>query len=287
MLWLREETDREAHPRWPEKGRRIGFRAERRRVSAETVLKSKFPADVVDALLHAYREIEGNYALRKWKASELDAGHFVEAARRIVEHALTSKHTPIGTSLPSFNDKTLQSYENAVGDQAYRILIPRALKAVYNIRNKRGVGHVAGVSPNEMDATYILYTVKWVLAELVRLASGLSVPQTQSLVDEIVERRLSILWKESSVTKVLDASMRAIDQILVYLYDSSPQTQESLQQQIEYKNAAKFREMLNQLHRKKLIYHQHDGICLITPTGVVAAERIISKSTARLAELLK
>lgn len=256
-------------------------------MSAETVLKSKFPANVVDALLHAYREIEGNYALRKWKASELDAGYFVEAARRMVEHALTGNHTPIGTSLPPFNDKTLQSYENAAGDEAHRILIPRALKAVYNIRNKRGVGHVAGVSPNEMDATYILYTVKWVLAELVRLASGLSVPQTQSLVDEIVERRLSILWKESSVTKVLDASMRAVDQILVYLYDSSPQTHESLQQQIEYKNSAKFREMLKQLHRKKLIYYQHDGICLITPTGVVAAERIISKSTARLAEVLK
>src|ERR1041385_8521434 len=126
-------------------------------MSIESILKAGHPSDVVDALLTAYKEIESNYALRKWKASELDSGHFVEASRRLIENSLFGNYTPIGQSLPNFNDTVITRYENAAGDESYRILIPRVLKAIYNIRNKRGVGHVGPVSPNEMDSTLILY----------------------------------------------------------------------------------------------------------------------------------
>src|SRR5688572_15929335 len=133
-------------------------------MNVEVILKGKFPADVVDAVLAAYKEIESNFALRKWKASELDAGHFVEAARRIVDHALTGSHIPIGKKLADFSDAELKRYEQQVGDESYRMLIPRILKSVYNIRNKRGIGHLGSISANEMDATYIMYSAKWVLA---------------------------------------------------------------------------------------------------------------------------
>lgn len=247
-------------------------------MSAEQVLKARFPSDVVDALLSAYREIESNFALKRWKASELDAGHFVEAARRMLEHVLTGSHTPIAAPISKFTDQVLKAYEQAQGDESYRMLIPRALKAIYNIRNKRGVGHIAGVSPNEMDATYILYTVKWVLAEFVRLSSGLSVPDTQKIVDALVERRLSVLWKEGDVTRVLDTKMRAVDQILVLLYDRSPQSVEELRAAVEYKNATKFKQLVKELHRKRHLYRQPDDLCVISPTGLAAAERLLQKA---------
>jgi hypothetical protein len=62
-------------------------------MSVADILNLALPNDLVDALLAAYKEIETNYVQRKWKASELDAGHFVEAARRIVEHRLFTNHT--------------------------------------------------------------------------------------------------------------------------------------------------------------------------------------------------
>src|SRR2546425_8270199 len=148
-------------------------------MSVESILKASHPPDVVDALLEAYKEIESNYALRKWKTSELDSGHFVEAARRLLENVLLGAYTPIGQSLPKFNDGVLAQYEKGAGHESFRILIPRVLKAIYNIRNKRGVGHVGPVSPNEIDSTLILYSAKWVLAELVRLASGFSPADVQ------------------------------------------------------------------------------------------------------------
>jgi len=244
-------------------------------MTAETILKKSFPADVVAALLEAYREIEGNYALRKWKASELDAGHFVEASRRMIEHVLFGRCTPIGTNLPNFSDAELKKYELASGDESYRQLIPRALKAIFNIRNKRGIGHLGLVSANEMDATFILYTVKWVLAEFVRLASGLSVEQTQKMIDEIVARRLSVLWKHNDVTRVLANHLQARDQVLILLYDTNSQAEETLRASVEYKNETNFRKILGRLHRERLIEFTKGKPIHISAKGVRRTEEIL------------
>ena len=159
-------------------------------MTIEAALKAKYSVDVCDALLEAYREIEENFSLQKWKATELDAGHFVEAARRLIEQELFGNCTPIGKSLPAFSDAELKRYENAQGDESLRMLIPRVLKSIFNIRNKRGIGHLGTISANEMDSTLIIYNVKWVLAEFVRLATGTNPSATQQMIDSIVERRV-------------------------------------------------------------------------------------------------
>lgn len=241
------------------------------------ILKNGFGAAIADAILDAYQEIERNYVLRKWKTSELDAGHFVEAVRRALDLELSGTYKAFNKSLPPFNDNTLKAYEQATGDQSYRLLIPRSLKSVYNIRNKRGVAHISDVNPNEMDATFILYTVKWVLAELLRLNSDLPIDQTQALLDKVVERQCSLIWKEGNITWVLAPGMKAREQVLILLYDISPRTDTELQDITEYSNATNLKKILKRLHTQKLIYYYDDGNCRLSPNGVPVAEEIIRK----------
>jgi hypothetical protein len=244
-----------------------------------TILKTAYPADVVDALLAAYTEIESNYALGKWKASELDAGHFVEAARRMLESKLFGAHTAIGTDLPKLTDKEMVRYENGTGDDAFRILIPRVLRSVYGIRSKRGIAHVGAVSPNEMDATLILYSTKWVLAEFLRKTSGMSVAETQKAVDTIIERRLSVLWKHNGLTRVL-SDIGTREQVLVLLYDENGQSIDKLRSAVEYSNVTNFRKIVRRLHSARLLEHAADGTCTISPKGIGAAEEIIREIDA-------
>jgi hypothetical protein len=242
---------------------------------ADDILNAKYPADLAAALIDSYREIESTYVLRKWKVSELDSGHFVETARRVLELELTGSYTKMADQLSKFTDGVLKQYENSVGDDSYRLLIPRALKSIYNIRNKRGVGHVGGVSPNEMDATYILYTAKWVLAEIVRLASGASTEDTQNAVDEIVERTVSMIWKHGDVTRILDTNLSARSQVLILLCDASPQAETKLRRSTEYKNSTDFRKILRKLHAERLIEYAAGGDCVLSPTGILAAEQLL------------
>lgn len=245
------------------------------------ILTAASDATLAAELLKAYGEVIENFALRKWKYSELETGHFVESARRFIELKLFGRYTPIGQNLPSFNDPELQRYQNVTGDESYRVIIPRVLFSVFTIRNKRGVGHVGPVSPNEMDATFALSGTKWTLAELVRLNSNLPISETLELISRIVERRLDLLWKDGDTVRILDHKMPAPDKVLVHLYDKSPQTRAELQAAIEYKNSSDFLKVLKRLHATRHTDLSADGTCKITTKGILAAEEIVRASAAK------
>jgi hypothetical protein len=244
-------------------------------IDLEAELKVAYPDELAESVIRAYREIESNFALKKWKISELDAGHFVEGVRRIIEHTLYGAYTPLTKSLSPFSDTELKRYEQANGSDEFRILIPRVLRSIYGIRNKRGVGHLGSVSPNEIDATLILFSAKWVLAELFRLASGLPSDEASAAVEQVITRRLSVLWKHEGLTRVLDSSIPARNQVLVLLYDENGQAEEDLRKVIEYRDKAKFRRILRLLHRNRLLELRSDSKCLITPKGILSAEGIL------------
>lgn len=244
-------------------------------MKAFDILNISYGKSIAKNIFNAYKEIGENYVLEKWKPSELDAGHFVESVRRLLEFELTGTHTPFKKKLPLFNDKALTFYENQSGHESYRLLIPRVLKSIYNLRNKRGVAHITDISPNEMDATIILYSVKWILAEIVRLNSKLSIEETQSMIDSIIEREIPLIFKDKNITKVLNVKIRAKDQVLLLLFDNSPQKIENLRASIEYSNRSGFNAIIKNLHKLKLIHCSKDQKCLILPPGLNAAEEII------------
>lgn len=230
---------------------------------------------LANLIVDSYKEVERNYFLKQWKTSELDAGHFVEAIRRFIELRLTGAYTPIGKGLPPLNDKTLQQYASASGDDSYRIHIPRILLAIYGIRNKRGVGHVAQISPNYLDATFIIASVKWVLAELIRLNSTLTLDETSKVVDHIVDRDVEGVWESGDITRILVDGLSIKEQILFVLFSTGIDSEKRLVHVIEPKDKAYFRKLLRQLHDGRFIEYRADGMCVLSPKGKVAAEKII------------
>lgn len=226
-------------------------------------------------IVDSYKEVERNYFVKQWKTSELDAGHFVEAVRRFIELRLTGAYTPIGKGLSPLNDKTLQDYANASGEDSYRIHIPRILLAIYGIRNKRGVGHVAQIQPNYLDATFIIASVKWVLAEFIRLNSALSLDETSKIVDHIVDRDVEGVWEQGDITRILVDGLSIKEQILFLMFSTGIDNEERLRDTIEAKDKAYFRRLLRQLHDSRLIEYRADGMCVLSPKGKVAAEKIV------------
>ena len=134
--------------------------------------KTIFPIDLVDALIDCFAEIKTNYILEKWEPSELNGGKFVEVAIRILQFTcFGGKYTPIGISIGN-TFAELQRIERipATIHDSYRLHIPRCLGAIYNIRNRRGVGHLSGdINANKADALIVITISEWILAELYRL----------------------------------------------------------------------------------------------------------------------
>lgn len=241
----------------------------------KNILQRSSDSILAENIVSSYMEIEKDFIKKNWKVSELDAGHFVEATRRFIELQLFGHYTPIGTSLPNFNDVVLKLYEKASGNESYRILIPRTLYSIYTIRNKRGVGHLGLVKPNLIDATLIFQAVKWILAELVRLNSEVDIIETNKLITQITQRQLDILWKYDGVTRILKKNLRVDKKILILLYDSSPQNKNILQSNIKYVNTHNFNKELKKLDAKILIEFKDGKTCYITSLGENEAENIL------------
>ncbi|GAB3369922.1 hypothetical protein [Massilia agri] len=245
----------------------------------KAILLADHPQEIVEHTVTSYQEVAGNFRLEKWKTSELDAGHFVESVRRLIENKLFGSFTAFNTAISSFNQGVLNKYEAAQGGEEYRILIPRVLFAMYCIRNKRGVGHISTISPNKLDATFILHSAKWVLAELIRLSSKNSPAEAIQLVDNILERQVDLIWEDDETFMVLDKKLKTSDKILLVLYKQDRLSADELRAKVDYKNKSAFTKIIRGQQKEKAIAITAEGICKLSPLGVMLAEEIINKSS--------
>lgn len=237
------------------------------------MLQAAFGLDLTHGILETFQDLLNAYSIGSWKLSGLDAGHFVEAVRRAIEFELFAISASTSAPVSRFTEQVLKNYEGVVGkDESLRILIPRVLYSMYTIRNKRGVGHQGVVSPNAMDASLVIHSAKWVLAELVRLKSNLQPGQTQQLVDSITQRELPVVWKTGHIIRVLNPRIKTRDQVLLLLLSEGSMHEKELLSVTEYVHATRFRSLLVELHKERLIeYDKGTGNCQLSPTGVLAA----------------
>jgi hypothetical protein len=136
-------------------------------------LKRRFDPKLIDELLAAYRDAKRNFYLGGLRLSAVEGGRFCEAAFRMLEQAAGGTFTPINIQINS--EKIIATVAQSKAPDAIRIHIPRALRVVYDIRNKRDAAHLAeGIDPNQQDATFVAGTLDWILAEFVRLYHAIS-----------------------------------------------------------------------------------------------------------------
>jgi len=128
-----------------------------------------------------------------------------------------------------------------------------------------------------MDSTIIIYSVKWVLAELVRLNSSLTISETQKLINTIIERKIDLIWKDNGIIRILNNKIKTEEKILILLFDDSPQSESQLLKSSNYSNSTKFNRILKKLDDSVLINYEN-GNCTISPSGILEAEKIIIKA---------
>jgi hypothetical protein len=243
-------------------------------------LLNSLPSGLRDPLIAALNEVCRNYAERRWEPSELNGGKLVEIVYTIIDGALDGKFVSKPTKPKNVVDacRALEKYpedKTRVGDRSLRILIPRMLVALYEIRSNRGVGHAGGdVDPNFMDATVVHTMSRWIVGDIIRVFHNVSIADAQNAVDLLIERKLPIIWEIESTRRVLP-SVNTPDEVLLLLYaEASWVSVASLLEWTEYRNASDFRtKVLTTLHTKRLVEYERDnGRAHITSAGIKFVE---------------
>jgi len=236
--------------------------------------------------LSAYREIVTNYREHRWEPSELNGGKLCEAVFTIVEGYLNGgSYAPRARKPGRFPQACLgleQKHASVPNSRSPRILVPRVMVGLYDIRNNRGVGHSGSdVDPNRIDARFVLYASKWLVAEVIRLLHTLNTEEATAVVDALVEREVPWVWSEEDKKRLLRLGMTWKQQTLVMLLTETNEVAEAdLLGWLEHPSLASFRkDVLRPLHKLRQIEYDVDRRTVrLLPPGVAAAEALLAET---------
>ncbi|WP_370894554.1 hypothetical protein [Janibacter sp. GXQ6167] len=209
----------------------------------------------------------------------IEGGRFTEAVLRILEWDAKGHPTALGDSKFKADQVIKQLESIATATDSIRLHIPRALRVIYAIRNKRDTGHLTdGIDPNIQDATLVIAVMDWVMAELVRLYHSASPAEAQALIEELVTREVPMIEVFNGKPRILK-DLRASEHVLVLLYWSGRLgvSMDALSEWVPTGMRTNLRRTVNQLHAKHMV-HFEDNVVRLTMLG---ARHVIDKKLIR------
>lgn len=155
------------------------------------LVSKHFATKYVNSAVGHYQGMVDEFQLGSWENSIAKGGKLVEAVLKALwdfvgETVPTGKHFKAGTIIDGLGNKP------ATFDDTVRLTIPRACRLVYDVASNRGGRHDAGeVDPNEMDASLVVATASWILAEMLRFSQKgvMAVGEVVSLIGSLNQRK--------------------------------------------------------------------------------------------------
>lgn len=242
------------------------------RGAIEAQLASTLDAKLVKELLDAHAEAKRNFYLGGLRLSAVEGGRFCEASFRLLQDITEGKHTALNKTLPRTDDLILKlsNCDSSKFNDAVRLHIPRSLRLVYDIRNKRDTAHLSdGIDPNLQDATLVVTVIDWVLAELIRLYHNVPANTASKMVDGIVKRVAPVVQDFNGFLKILNPKLGVSDHCVVLLYQRGEDgaTYEELEKWARPPMRANLKRALDTLVDKKDYAHFDGSRYMITRRG--------------------
>ena len=240
------------------------------------VLKTRFPSNLVDELADCYSEQKRNFFLGNHRPNEIEGGRFSEAAFRLLEHFASLPATPLGTQINTDGlIRNLQQLSSTTFNDSVRLHIPRTLRVIYDIRNKRDVAHLAdGIDPNLQDSSFVFSALDWVLAEFIRISGGTTPDEAFQLVKAITVHSIPAIEDFGGCLKTLKPSLGPIDRLLLLLYhrNTDGATFDQLKNWLKPSQRNNAKRDLNKLEHERDFITFQNGKYFMTRLGILEVQ---------------
>ena len=162
--------------------------------------------------------------------------------------------------------------ENTPLPDGLRICAARAARAMYAFRNKRNIAHKNDVDTNTHDLAFIHQGAAWISAELLRLATGVSMEEAGELI-ELVQTPVGTLIEEIDGARLVHAEVPVRTEILILLHSYYPAAVpvDSVIKDLSRQKVGTVRNRLRALHMQKLIHGNTKAGYRLTRSGLAAA----------------
>jgi hypothetical protein len=206
--------------------------------------------DLAQHLAEHFVNIRRDLATRTLERSS--PGKFVETFVQCLQHIATGKYD----GKPDVDGYLSQKVENATQlPEGLRICGARIARAMYALRNKRSIAHKNEIDPNTFDLAFVHEGAAWIMAELFRMASGLTMQEAGELID-LVQAPVGTLVEEIDGTRLVHADLTIEGEILVLLHSQHPQPVpvKNIEESLKARSTKSVRNRLGEMKLNKLIH---------------------------------
>lgn len=153
------------------------------------LLKDRFAAQHVDSAVQHFGRMVDDFRKGDWEDAAAKGGKFIEAALKCL-------WVHVGEAVPSGRDFSAGTIMDRLPSKSafpdtVRLTIPRGCRFAYEIASNRGARHDATeIDANEMDASVVLSSCAWILAEMVRYSQrGSDLAHAKTVVAGVMRKR--------------------------------------------------------------------------------------------------
>jgi hypothetical protein len=242
----------------------------------EGALATTIPADLAVELVSDFLQIRQDYATKT--LGRAAPGKFVETLVQCLQHMARGAHEQ-NPKVDNFLDKQVES-ETALPD-GLRVCAARVARSIYTLRNKRNIAHKNGVDPNTFDLAFIHQAAAWIMAELIRNATGITMQEAGTLI-ELVQAPVGTLVEEIDGTRLVHANVSIRGELLILLHSHHPErvAVADILASMKARSAGSVRNDLTKLRYEKLVHGDGKTGYRLTRTGHDAAVEEIGRSQA-------
>jgi hypothetical protein len=236
-------------------------------------------ADLAGHLASNFVNIRRDLATRTLERSS--PGKFVETFVQCLQHIATGQHD-VKPDVDGFLTQKVEKLTQL--PEGLRICGARIARSVYALRNKRSIAHKNEIDPNTIDLAFVNQGAAWIMAELFRMASGLTMQQAGELID-LVQSPVGTLVEEIDGTRLVHADLTIEGEILVLLHSQYPQrvALKSIEDSLKARSSKSVRNRLGDMKLHKLIHGDAASGYRLTTAGHAGALKEIKELSSQAA----
>ncbi len=196
------------------------------------------------------------------------AGKFVESFVQCLQHISSGEYA----TAPNVDDYLNKRVEgDTVLPDGLRLCGSRVARSIYTMRNKRSIAHKGEIDPNRIDLEFTYHGAAWIMAELIRCASGITMEVAGALI-RLVRAPVGTLIEEIDGVRIVHAKVSMRVEILILLHSKHPDPVASAQlAEWTRKGAATIRARLSNLRSDRLVVGDGRKGFKLTSTGYAVA----------------
>jgi hypothetical protein len=196
-------------------------------------------------------------------------GKFVETFVQCLQQMAGGRYDP-KPEVDTYLSKKVES-EIAL-PEGLRICAARIARSIYTLRNKRNIAHKGAVDPNTFDLALAHQSAAWIMAELLRNGTGLTMQESGALI-EMLQTPVGSLVEEIDGVRLVHADTSIRGEILILLHSYFPKAIliTDITRSMKARSAGSIRNRLSELRTEKFLHGDGKAGFRLTQAGHAAA----------------